>query len=167
MSKKDDKQFFDDAEKNADKAAEVEAEQNDAPWWNFEGKGGEEAFPNFKGRFEFAQLHEKQGTTGMYDCLMVYARDLDDVLYKMWLSAGGAVRGVKDAAPAVGSLLLIRFEGVQESKTSDRKFKAYSVVSDQQDEALWDSYRKAFESRSVAVAKGTRVTELAPDEAPF
>ena len=103
----------------------------------------------------------------MYPCIMAYARDLDGTLFKMWLSAGGAVRGLKDAAPAVGSLLLIRFEGQQESKTSDRKFKAYSVVADQQDPELWDSYRKVFESRAVGVGQGTRVTELAPDEAPF
>jgi hypothetical protein len=166
MTKKSDKEFFDKAAKQADTDRDVEKEQNEAEWWNFEGKGGETPEPTFKGTFVSAEYKEKQGSSGPYTCIMAYFRDLDDTLFKVWLSAGGAVRGMRDAAPAVGTLMMVRFEGEQESNTSDRKFKAYSVVADEQDDELWDSYMKAFNSRSVEVATSKR-SELAPDEAPF
>ena len=166
MTKKSDKEFFDKAAKAADEKAETEAEQNAAEWWNFEGKGGEEPAPLFRGTFVSAAFKEKQGSSGPYECLLCYFRDLDDVLYKAWFSAGGAVRGLRDAAPAVGTLMMVRFDGEMDSNTSGRKFKAYSVVADAQDEELWNSYYKTFQSRSVAVATSGPAA-LAPDEAPF
>jgi hypothetical protein len=168
MTKKSDKEFFDKAGNEADEKAATEEEQNAAPWWNFEGKGGEEAHPTFQGRFVSAEYKEKQGSNGPYDCLMCYFRDIDkdETLYKVWFSAGGAVRGMRDASPAVGTLLMVRFEGEQDSSTSGRKFKAYSVVADEQDDELWGSYMKAYQSRSVQVAQ-SGPKDLAPDEAPF
>lgn len=168
MSKKEDA-FFDDAADKADAKAAADKEQNEAEWWNFEGKGGDEAHPEFKGTFVSAEFKEKTGDTGPYTCIMAYVRDLDDTLFKAWFSAGAAVRGLTDAAPAVGSLTMIRFEGQQDSNTSKRKFKAYSVVTDIQDDELWASYQKAFHSRNVAVAQGKAAggTDLSPDEAPF
>ena len=166
MTKKTDKEFFDKAKTDAKAASEAEEEQAAAPWWNFEGKGGEKAFPEFQGTFVSCEIKEKTGDNGSYTCLLVYVRDLKDELYKAWFSAGAAVRGMKEAAPAVGSLTMIRYEGQKQSNTSDRKFKAYTVVTDKQDYELWNSYQKAFDSRSVTVAR-PGISTLSPDEAPF
>jgi hypothetical protein len=169
MSKKEET-FFDDAADTADARLAKEKEQNEAEWWNFEGKGGDEAHPEFKGTFVSAEFKEKTGDNGSYMCIMGYVRDLDDQLFKIWLSAGAAVRGLEDAAPAEGSLTMIRYEGQQDSSTSGRKFKAYSIVTDVQDGELWSSYRKAFNARSVDVARVTGKipgSDISPEEAPF
>jgi hypothetical protein len=168
MTKKKEPAFFDDAADKADARLAKEKEQNEAEWWNFEGKGGDEAHPEFKGTFVSAEFKEKKGDNGPYTCIIAYLRDLDDTLFKAWFSAGAAVRGLTDSAPAVGSLTMIRFEGQQDSGTSNRKFKAYSVVTDEQDDELWNSYTKAFHARSVEVARGgTEAPSISSDEAPF
>jgi len=168
MSKKKEESFFDDAAERAAEQAETEAEQQNAPWWNFEGKGGEEAQPMFKGSFVSAEMKEKKGTNNQpYICLFVYLRDLEGTLYKAWLSASGAVRGLQDAAPAPGSLLFIKYEGEKESSTTQgRKFKSYSVIADVQDPDYWTSVAKAFASRNVEVTAKAAPT-LDPNEAPF
>lgn len=161
-------EFFDNAADAADAATALEERKSKAEWWNFEGKGGEDAQPEFKGRFMEGALIEKQGDNGPYRCVLAFLEDVEGTLFKAWFSAGSAVRAFTDTAPAVGSLVYIRFEGKRKTDRGNEA-KAYSLVADKQDDALWDSYKKKLLSRSVAVggSQGTSVPDISPDEAPF
>lgn len=161
--------FFEEAEKRANKEAESQKEKDAAEWWNFEGKGGEEPQPTFKGYFVQGTYHEKEGSSGPYTCLLAYLRDLDGVLWRAWFSAGVAIRQLQDASPAQDTLVMINYEGeIESNRNAGRKFKAYRVIADEQDAEYWNAIHREFLSRSTTsqASVGT-TTSLPPGEAPF
>lgn len=166
MSKTED--FFDKAADQADEATKLEERKAKAEWWNFEGKGGEDAQPEFKGKFLEAALIEKQGDNGSYPCVLAFLEDMDGTMFKAWFSAGSAVRAFNDTEPAAGALVYLRYEGKRKTDRGNEQ-KVYSLVADTQDPELWGAYRKKRDSRSVRVgaAQGTSAPAISPDEAPF
>ena len=171
MSKTEDA-FFERAKADQEQAAEIEAAKEAAEWWNFEGKGGEEAQPLFVGYFVDAPFIEKEGSDGKYTCILAYLRDIEGVLWKAWFSAGAAIRQFKDNAPAPESMILINYEGeVESNRNKGRKFKSYRITVDKQDGDHWMSLQKAYDARRFDVDGGVRTqaapTPLAAGEAPF
>ena len=141
--------WFAGAEESLDTRAKAEAELEKAESWRPDKK---DDIP-----------HEIQGEvvsdvrvvgTEYGAAYVLYVRDLSTVppaneeplIWELFASRAMFKRELQEAAPAVSSLIVVRWEGLKESSSGGRSYHGYKVMAQTPDAELWAGLvRQAYE----------------------
>jgi len=153
--------FFDKAEENAD----ATTEQHPAFKWTKAGQV-------LKGTMTDIRV---QGTKdGRINLLATVDEHGTDDTYALWVGDSPKVLkdAMEDAAPAVGSLIYISYQGKRDTKDGTRSYHVHTVQAETQDFEFWSKLlveraHKAAGGGFDNPTGGGGIPAGAPDESPF
>ena len=141
--------WFSGANTALDERAEAEAELENAVSWR---PDKDETNPHEIHGEVFGDIRCVNTKFGA--AYVLYVKDLsnapdskaESIIWELFASRAMFKRELQEAAPAMGSLIVIRWEGLQESSTGGRSFHRYKVMAQTPDAALWSRLvREAYE----------------------
>ena len=143
--------WFSGAEETLDARAASEAELEAAVSWR---PDKDEAIPYEIQGEVFSDI--RMVSTKFGAAYILYVKDLslippsadDDepIIWELFASRSVFKRELQEAAPAVGSLIVVRWEGLKQSSSGGRSYHGYKVMAQTPDAELWAGLvREAYE----------------------